>query len=310
MPAIDYASPARRRSPLSSLLFALLMANVAAIVFVRENLIHLKFWWERKFLDPWIQPLSDSVGMDRVLVPVTIAGRYLGLLIAPVTLRVDYGGKIVPGVFDARDPFFWLGVIAIVMFFSLAIYAWRTRDRFVGINLALFAISYALISNIVTIIGVNVAERLMYLPSAFFVMIVAAYLARLPRRAMIGVMSIVTLLFAVRTVSYAYRWNDRLGFYEYAARVEPRSMKATLLAMQEHAERGNLDAAERYARHAIAIDPTYDDAWLRLAGVLIEKGDLVNAQAAIEKAKSIRMTSRIGKYEEMLNEALGTRTVR
>lgn len=292
---------ARQRS-LGAVLFALLLANVAVIVFVRENVIHLKFWWERKFLDPWIQPLSDSVGLDRWLVPFTIAGRYLGLLVAPVTLRIDYGGPIVPGVAEPRDLFFWLGVVAVVLWLVVVGIGVRSRERLLVICALLFAIAYAPVSNWPTIIGVNVAERLMYLPSAFFVILVAALIARLPKRLMIGVVTIVLSLFSLRTITYAWQWNDRLAFYEYSAAVEPRSMKATLLAMQERADRGDLDAAERWARAAIAIDPKYDDAWLRLAGVLIDKGDFDGAQAAINRARAIQMTTRVATYEKRLAE--------
>jgi protein O-mannosyl-transferase len=292
---------ARQRS-LGAVLFALLLANVAAIVFIRENVIHLKFWWERKFLDPWIQPLSDSVGVDRWLAPFTIAGRYLGLLVAPVTLRIDYGGPIVPGVAEPRDPFFWLGLVAVLLWLMIICVGWWRRDRLLLVVALLFAIAYAPVSNWPTIIGVNVAERLMYLPSAFFVILIAALLARLPRRAMIGAVTIVLVLFSLRTVTYAWRWNDRLAFYEYSAAVEPRSMKATLLALEECAGCGDLDAAERWARAAIAIDPKYDDAWLRLAGVLIDKGDFDGAQAAIDRARSIQMTTRVGTYEKRLAE--------
>jgi hypothetical protein len=282
-------------------LFALLLTNVAIIVVVRENLIHLKFWWDRKFLDPWIQPLSDSVGIDRWLAPFTITGRYLGLLVAPVTLRIDYGGPIVPGVAEPRDPYFWLGVFAVVLWLAVVTWGLR-RDRLVGVCALLFAIAYAPVSNWPTIIGVNVAERLMYLPSVFFVIIVAALIARLPRRAMVGVVVVIIGLFSLRTVTYAWRWNDALAFYEYSATVEPRSMKATLLAMQERTDRGDLDLAEQWARRAIAIDPNYDVAWLKLAGVLIDKRDFDGAQVAIARAKAIRMTMEVGRYEKLLAE--------
>lgn len=287
---------------LAATLFALLTANIAVIVYLRENVLHLKFWWERSFLDPWIQPLADSIGSDRWLAPLTITGRYLGLLVAPVTLRIDYGGQIVPGVVHLNDPYFWLGVVAILLFTALAAFAWRTRDRLIGINLALFAIAYALVSNWPTIIGVNVAERLMYLPSAFFVIIVAALVVRLPRRAIVPLVTLIVVLFSLRTVTYAWRWNDRLRLYEYAVHTDPRAMKATLLTMQEFTERGDLANAEHYARHATEIDPTYDEAWLRLAGVLIEREDFIGAEAAIEKSKAIRMTGKVGAYVNKLEE--------
>jgi protein O-mannosyl-transferase len=296
-------SAIKNRRGEGALLFALLMASLASIVVLRESILRLKFWWDRAFLDPWIQPLADSSGIDRWLAPFTIVGRYAQLLVAPVALRIDYGGPIVPGVFDPSDPYSWLGLVGVIVFFTLLIFSWRRDDRFLLATLLLFACAYALVSNWPTIIGVNVAERLMYLPSAFFVILVARGLVALPRRGMVALVTTVVLLFSVRTVSYAWRWTDRLTLYEFAVRVEPRAMKAILLAMQEHVEGGRLDAAERYGRQATTLDPNYDEAWLRLAGVLIDRGALDEAALAIEKARAIRIAPRLGVYEEKLNAA-------
>lgn len=55
----------------------------------------------------------------------------------------------------------------------------------------------------------------------------------------------------------------------------------------EHMDRGEWDNAIRHCRRAIAIWPTYFDAWLLLGGALEEQGDHDEALAAVQRASEI-----------------------
>jgi len=55
----------------------------------------------------------------------------------------------------------------------------------------------------------------------------------------------------------------------------------------EHMDRGEWDAAVRHCQRAIAIWPTYYDAWLLLAGALDEQGEHEQALAAVQRASEI-----------------------
>ncbi|RYG64229.1 hypothetical protein EON77_20005, partial [bacterium] len=134
------SSPEQKRH--RATLFALMTLGVAAMVVLRENVLRLKFWWDRGFLDPWIQPLADVSLGERLVTSVAIAGRYLQLLTVPTTLRIDYGGPIVPGVTPMDDPYLWLGVAAIGLWIALFAFAIRRRDRALGVALIAFAILY------------------------------------------------------------------------------------------------------------------------------------------------------------------------
>lgn len=301
LPVVDY-QPAARKPQLGPILFVLLAVSLAGYVSYRESI--LKFWWDKNFLDLWIQPLAapDVTMVDRLLVPITIAGRYLQLLVVPAMLRLDYGGLIVPGRFDSGDPYFHVGLLAIVFWLGLFAVAIKQRDRFSLVCLLCFAFIYGLLGNIVTIIGVNVAERLMYLPSVFFVMIVARWLARLDFAVAMKLTAILACVFAMRTFTYAVRWNDRLGFYVYSATIEPRSLKSALLALQEYLDRGDLDNAERWADHAMAIQPDNEDSILRLAMVKIMRGDLVEAERLIDQARDLNPGGKSSLYRQQLDE--------
>jgi hypothetical protein len=312
-------SRARQASPLQTIefqsgstnfqfgpvLFAILAVTLAGYVSYRESI--LKFWWEKNFLDVWIQPLAaPGVTLaDRVLVPVTIAGRYLQLLVSPVTLRLDYGGLIVPGKFDSSDPYFYVGLLAIVLWIALFALAIRQRDRFSVVCLLCFAFLYGLIGNVVTIIGVNMAERLMYLPSVFFVLIAARWLVRVDRRLALSIAGVVVALFALRSITYAARWNDKLGFYVYSATVEPRSVKSVQLSTLEFLEQNRLDEAEAYARRAISLRTEGDDVYLQLAGVLIRRGKWPEAEAAIGTARQLNPPGAWSAYQLKLDSARG-----
>src|SRR6185436_17384613 len=97
-----------------------------------------------------------------------------------------------------NDPYLYLGFGAIIVWFSLCAIAIRRRAGVMLFCLLGIAVTYGLIGNIVTIIGTNFAERLMYLPSVFFVILVAMAISRLPSRAIVPVMAILLVLASIR----------------------------------------------------------------------------------------------------------------
>lgn len=302
VPVPDDDTPPRATPP-GPILFLLLSLTLAGYVVYRESI--LKFWWDKNFLDTWIQPLAAPgvTPQDRLLVPISIAGRYLQLLVAPLTLRIDYGGLIVPGRFDARDPFFYLGLAAIALWVGLFFHALKRRDRFSLFCLLGFAILYGLVGNIVTIIGVNVAERLMYLPSAFFVMIVARWMSRLRPRAILVLLTSISVLFTIRSVTYAFQWNDKLRLYRYAAEVEPRALKAVQLVLREYLDGNQPDAAEPWAMRAIDIAPERDDVYLQLASVRIEQQRFAEARELVRKAQDLNPAGKASAYYQLIEDA-------
>jgi Flp pilus assembly protein TadD len=97
------------------------------------------------------------------------------------------------------------------------------------------------------------------------------------------------------------RWNDQLGFYLYQTRVEPRSVKATQLAMLELLEAGRLDEAESLARRSVELRPDGDDVHLQLAVVLMRRGAWAEAQEAIDRARLLNPPGRWGVYQDELD---------
>ena len=103
----------------------------------------------------------------RVVMPFTIIGMYTRLTFAPTELSTDYGVGIldataVPGMLT----FLGLGASAGLI---VCLYGYRARSalwRRCAVLSAMIIASYALISNTFILIGVTVAERLVYWASA------------------------------------------------------------------------------------------------------------------------------------------------
>ncbi len=94
-------------------------------------------------------------------------------------------------------------------------------------SLLALAMTYGIVGNIVTIIGTNFGERLMYLPSFFFILVLAVFFQCSSISVQRCLFFVITILFTARTLTYAVKWNDRLTFYQYSLANQPRTSAST-----------------------------------------------------------------------------------
>jgi tetratricopeptide (TPR) repeat protein len=140
------------------------------------------------------------------------------------------------------------------------------------------ALTYLLASNLLFPIGTIFGERLLYLPSIGFALLLAAALERLAdsgggrRRAAAALLAAVTLLFGARFVGRAGDWASDARLFEATVLASPRSAKA-------HSNRGFvLQRAGRYEeaalsfREALRIAPGLTGSGVSRARCLMEMG--------------------------------------
>jgi hypothetical protein len=267
--------PVPRLRPAARFLVILLTWSLASYILFREWI--LKFGWDRSFLDWTINPLVHPEA-DRRLMPLALLGRYTGLLVAPVQLSPDYGATVIGWTVQPTDPYLYLGMAAILGWTAWLLVAIRRRRGVEAFCLLGLAATYGLVSNFLFLIGTNFAERLMYLPSVFFIILVATLLGRLPRPALVTLMVLVLALFSIRSFTYAQRWNDRQRFYEVGLQEHPRSIRLYLLLISEHLSQRNLEAAARLAEEASRQLPEYWEVWIARAQVAMEAGAFTDAE--------------------------------
>jgi hypothetical protein len=264
---LSQPDPAERHP--MQLLVGLLIWSLAGLIILREEILGLHFAWDRNLLDFTIQPMIRCTGSDRWLMPLVLIGHYAQLLIAPIHLSIDYGYATLGWIVDRSDPYLYIGVAAVIAWIIATWASFARGARIVIFCLLAFAISYSMSSNII-LIGTDLAERLMFIPSIFFIILIAIGLARLPNRLAGTLVVILLALGSLRTFTYIQRWNDKASFYAYELKQQPLSIRLHLLLGFDDFEHDRLDEARALLADARNIAPDYAQAW-QLSGQIEEK---------------------------------------
>jgi protein O-mannosyl-transferase len=258
----------KQREPIL-LVFCLVIWTFIGLFYLREYVLHMKFEWDRSFLDIAMQPLVLSHGIDRWLIPLAVLGRYFLLLVAPVKLSIDYNLAVIGPTISVSDPYLIVGAIVLAGW-TIATVVCLTRRSWVALFcLVAMALTYSVASNIV-ILAAIFGERLMYLPSAFFLILVGIALAKLPRLSGNLVLVILLCLASLRTFTYVQRWNNRDDFYRYSLLQQPRSLKLHLLLSFADYEENKLPESRQIMDEAEAIYPGYWQLW-KMTALIDEK---------------------------------------
>ncbi len=254
-------------------------------------------------------PMRDADGLARVHGPLTILGHYTRLHFAPAQLSCDYGLAI----FDPNNGPELLTLVgaaaAIGLLAALGGAASRSDTRRqLALCAGVFLLSYALISNTALLIGVSLAERLMYWPSvpvligvsvaagAFWRRYCAAGGAMRDRAGLLrGLGAALLVALALRTAVRNLDWADDLTLFSADTATHPRGahLSASLAQLRiwqaqvsdsPEQARAFLDEAAALADRALAVSSRFPDA-LRLRGhACLLQGDMERARAFVEGA--------------------------
>ena len=223
----------------------------AGYLFLRERVA--SFSWERSRLDWYVNPMILSTGRDRLLMPLVLLGHYARLLVLPTTLSIDYGGGIIGSVARLNDPYLYVGTVALLTWFALFGIAWKRRRFDLIFCLLSLALCYGMIGNVIALIGTIFADRLMYLPSIFFVMLVGVEAVAIRRDVVVAFLVVVSCFASVRTFTYARLWNNPERLYCYTLANHPNSERAAALLASLYLDRKDwnrslsvAEAIERY----------------------------------------------------------------
>jgi hypothetical protein len=130
------------------------------------------------------------------------------LLVFPLTLRVDYSPAERTLVTSPLDPRFALGLLCLAMWGGLVALAWRRGSRVEAFGLGWIAIALLPVANLVFPVGVLVAERTLYLPSAGLALAVGAGLKDLAPDRLRVVVGALVVAGGLRTALRVPVWRD------------------------------------------------------------------------------------------------------
>lgn len=295
---------------------ALLLAWPLAVYFpLRYHALggHLVRTTEPTFI---MNPLVAADFGERVIGALTILGHYVRLMIVPATLASDYGYATIRGAAVVE----WLtlvGVAALLTGVAVALQATRRAGPWqqAGLLVLIAGLSYGLISNAVILIGVTVAERLLYWPSVPLSMLIAMAIIGSWRRwylpgvtqpsrllSIVGIVLLVSL--GLRSMVRSMDWRDNLTLFAMDVQTHPRSVhlrdalaeELMLTAVEfptaDPRRADMLAAAAEHTQTALEIAPGHIDA-LKLRGVIaLLRGDEALASELLELA------ARLGPLDE------------
>ncbi|TWT44632.1 Tetratricopeptide repeat protein [Phycisphaerae bacterium RAS1] len=252
--------------------------------------------------------LVAAHGGDRVWLPFSVLGHYTRLVLAPAKLSCNYGYALMDPA-AGPDAMTLLGALtAAAGIIGLGGYLSGSHTwRRIAFMTALCAASYVLISNTALLIGVAVAERLMYWPTApifilLSLLIVEGWRAfctkERPLHKSAGLLRGVgvALLFALALRGFFRNadWKNNGALFPTDAAVWPESVELNLGVAREllpHAARAAgprrlelVAQAQAHLETCLRLLPRYDAAMRELGRV---KGLLGDYDAAIELLSTV-----------------------
>ena len=218
---------------------------------------------------------------ERLLACLGILARYLGLLIWPLRLSADYSyaqlsqhPSAVLALWTAG------GILATAGGILLASSSLKRKgDYFLAVFI--FTVNYAVVSNIVILINVSMAERLIYMASWGFCLALGfIFDSALKRsRSAAGKFFLWSLIFfiltaySVRTWTRNRDWKDNFTLFLSAYRTNPNGARVNYNLGLEYSERGDLDRALFHYENAVAIIPWNPLYHLNLGEAYARKGE-------------------------------------
>jgi len=256
-----------------------------------------------------VNPLVEANFVERVIGPLTIFGHYVRLLVVPDILSCDYGFAII----NPQAGFIMMSLLGMIgaggLLIALVGYArpapiWRR----LGTLAAIFLVSYALISNTILLIGVTLAERLMYWPSVAICILAATLITEFWRRQcatgktlarsarllrILGILLLVAI--GLRTAVRNSDWFDNYSLFSRDVTTHPQGARLNHMYAVElvrmatgsptrEIQHGLLTEAETRLSAALGVDPAYARALALRGQVRAELGHDDDAFLDLESA--------------------------
>jgi protein O-mannosyl-transferase len=227
----------------------------------------------------------------RVLNALRVAWKYAGLLVFPATLSCDYSYNEILLYSDLRHTLpSLLGFLAVVAAWGVAV--WKRQPAYAAAGAACFA-GFAATSNLLTVTGTIMGERLAYFPSVGFCLLAAALWQRLAgskKGLAAGLLAGIVAALGARTVLRNGDWRDNAALYSSAVLAAPGSAKMHSFRGSLYLGEGRLDSARAEFAKALDTFPGFPEAVEGMAFVEARSGNPEKALELMEKA--LRMSVR------------------
>lgn len=220
------------------------------------------------------------------------------LLLCPWWLCFDWSMGCVPLIKSAGDwRIVWLLLLwaCLIGLIKQALCSPdSSKRRTLTFGLVLLVIPFLPASNLFFRVGFVIAERVLYLSTAGYCLILAYAVAHcccrwrkhktLLQAAMLALLGINV----VRCAHRSQQWTSEQSLFTSALSVCPLNAKVHYNVGKNLADRGNQSAAIKYYREAVRLHPKYVHAMNNLGNILKEKNELQEAEELLSTAVHIQ----------------------
>jgi protein O-mannosyl-transferase len=259
---------------------------------------------------------APNIGI-RYATAIYLLGLYVWRMVWPDPLSSDHSFAEIQLLESFGD---WRFLLSLVLFGGMIFYAIRfyKRKELLAFAIVFFVITVSIVSNLVTLIGTNFAERLMFVPSlAFSVACVALFakLAALMKREVsdetqlapffsrngffVWPVVVVCLLYSWKTISRNADWESNLTLHTADVKNAPNSARAhyylgnyvsldVFLATKNKEEQKKYnDLAISELEQSLKIYPKFPEALGQLARIYMRDGENEKSEMYFKKAIEI-----------------------
>ena len=209
------------------------------------------------------------------------------LLVFPLTLRADYAPAERTLVTSLADGRLLLGLACLVAWATLLTWAWRRARMLEAFALGWIAIALLPVANLVVPVGVLIAERALYLPSAGLVIALATWLARVAPRRLWLVLGVLAASGALRTALRVPVWRNDNTVTLSILEDSPRSYRGPQYAAQILQGVRQPERALAYYRLAFSIYPRDSRLLIGAADAAFTLGRPGTADSLLRRAEEL-----------------------
>ncbi|CAH1245593.1 TMTC4, partial [Branchiostoma lanceolatum] len=248
-------------------------------------------WWVMGSTPPAFQPVDNPAAFSKDLATRVLTHNYVyainaWLLFFPWWLCFDWSMGCVPLLHSVGDPrvlapvALWLGLLGLLTYCVVG--SADNTKRVITLGLAVLIVPFLPACNLFFTVGFVVAERVLYLPSAGFVLLVVAGINVLCqhftwKKVIQAFLVLIVFFNIIRCTVRSAEWGTEEALFTSGLRVCPLNAKVHYNIGKIRGDQGRTDVAIAAYRHALRLNPEYDQTMNNLANILKDRGELGEA---------------------------------
>jgi protein O-mannosyl-transferase len=225
-----------------------------------------------------LNPEQATPWLNRV--PYTIYMTFK-LLVFPKDLSFFHEGQII------STPLYIFMIFTTVSVFLSIILLWKKQRIIAGL---LLIVVFSVLPTLSPVqISFFIAERYMYVGTAFFCILIAVLIFKAEKKIpaknfVIITAAVLTLLFSVRTAIRTVDWHNSKNLWLATSKTAPYSPRVYNNLGDAYANENNFEMSVQAFQTAILLNPEYVDAIHNLGNIYLQTGHFDLAREQFEKA--------------------------